>query len=164
MAVVHRFHEAWHVAAPPDEVARTLSDLAAYPSWWPEVVAVAALGGDRARVLCRSRLPYTLDLVLTAVTKDAPRLEVEVEGHLQGWVRFDLVADPGPAGRGEGTLLDFHQEVVATGWLGLASRPLRPLLHWNHHRMMQGCRDGLRRHLVAAAQGDGQAGPPPVSL
>lgn len=163
MSVVHRFHEAWHVAAPPEAVARTLADLAAYPTWWPQVVAVARLGEDRARVLCRSRLPYTLDLVLTAVTRKAPRLEVGVEGDLEGWVRFDLVADPGPGGgsRDVGTLLDFHQEVTAHGWLAPASRLLTPVLHWNHHEMMQGCRDGLRRHLEPGA---GQAGPPPVSL
>ena len=75
-----------------------------------------------------------------------------MEGHLEGWVRFDLVPDPGPGRTGEGTLLDFHQEVVATGWLGAASRPLRPVLHWNHHRMMQGCREGLARHLAVEAR------------
>lgn len=148
MATVHRFHEAWHVAAPPEAVARTLADLAAYPSWWPQVVAVAALGDDHARVLCRSRLPYTLDLVLTAVTREVPRLEVRVEGDLDGWVRFDLVPDVGPQGAGPGTLLDFHQQVSARGWLAYASGPLRRLLPWNHHEMMRGCRDGLRGHLA----------------
>lgn len=149
MTVVHRFHEAWHVDAPPDLVAEVLVDLANYPVWWPQVVAVAKLGEESARVLCRSRLPYTLDLVLTAVTREAPRLEVAVEGDLEGWVRFDLVPDPAADGARPRTLLDFHQQVEARGWLGHASRPLGPLLHWNHHRMMEGCRDGLRRHLAA---------------
>lgn len=136
-ATEHRFHESWHVDAAPNEVAAVLDDLANYPTWWPEVVAVAALGDDSARVLCRSRLPYVLDLVLTARTRSTERLQVEVEGDLVGWVRFDLSEERG------GTRLDLHQEVRTYGWLGLASRAFRPVLHWNHHEMMRGCREGL---------------------
>lgn len=148
MPPIHRFHDAWWVDAPPDVVAEALTDLAAYPLWWPQVLAVAALGDESARVLCRSRLPYTLDLVLTAVTQQPPRLEVVVEGDLDGWVRFDLAAHPGNAIRPPGTLLDFRQQVTTRGWLAYASRALRPVLHWNHRVMMRGCRDGLRRRLA----------------
>lgn len=137
----HQFRDTWTVAASPDEVATVLSDLEFYPQWWPQVVAVAALGNDSARVLCRSRLPYTLDLVLTAVTWRAPTLQVEVAGDLVGDVRFDLVEE------GVGTRLDFRQDVTVHGWLALASRVGRPALHWNHHQMMRGCRDGLAARL-----------------
>lgn len=129
------------MAAPPDEVARVLADLEFYPTWWPQVVAVASLDPDRARVLCRARLPYTLDLVLTAVTREPPVLEVLVEGDLEGWVRFELTPE------GAGTRLDFRQEVTAQGWLGVASAALRRPLHWNHHQMMRGCREGLDERL-----------------
>ncbi len=118
-----------------------LGDLEFYPQWWPQVVAVAALGEDRARVLCRSRLPYTLDLVLTAVTRRAPTLRVDVEGDLVGHVRFDLVEE------GLRTRLDFHQDVTVSGWLALASQVGRPALHWNHAQMMRGCREGLAARL-----------------
>lgn len=148
--VVHHFHESWSVDAPAEDVAAVLDDLAAYPTWWPEVVAVAALGGDSARVLCRSRLPYVLDLVLTARTRSTSRLEVEVDGDLVGWVRFDLSEEQVSGGQRR-TLLDFHQEVRTFGWLGLASRAARPLLHWNHHAMMQGCREGLAQAVRVAA-------------
>lgn len=137
----HQFRESWTVAAPPDEVADVLSDLELYPQWWPQVVAVAALGEDRARVLCRSRLPYTLDLVLTAVTRRAPTLRVDVEGDLVGHVRFDLVKE------GPRTRLDFRQDVTVNGWLAIASRWGSPVLHWNHAQMMRGCREGLSARL-----------------
>ncbi len=81
-------------------------DLERYPEWWPQVRAVASLGPDEARVLCRSSLPYTLDLVLRAVTRELPVLEVEVGGDLNGWVRWRLTEVP------EGTRMDFEQQVV----------------------------------------------------
>ena len=63
----------WTVAAPADRVQQVLADLEHYPDWWPQIVAVAKIDDDNARVLCRSVLPYTLDLVLTVVRRE-PRL------------------------------------------------------------------------------------------
>ncbi|KAA1428010.1 polyketide cyclase [Nocardioides antri] len=120
------------------EVAATVVDLEHYPEWWPQVRAVVKLGPDTARVLCRSTLPYTLDLVLDAVSREAPVLEVAVRGDLDGWVRWTLSPAAG------GTRTDFAQEVVVTGALAVASRLARPLLSWNHHRMMRGCERGLQ--------------------
>jgi carbon monoxide dehydrogenase subunit G len=135
------FAGTWEVAAPVDAVHALLVDLEGYPSWWPQVVAVASLGPDDARVLCRSVLPYTLDLVLHAVDRSRERLEVAVAGDLSGSVRFDLAA------RNGGTRLDLAQDVTVSGPLALASYAARPVLRWNHHRMMAGCIDGLRRQL-----------------
>ena len=136
------FRDSWEVPAAPVDVHDVLVDLEHYPDWWPEVVAVASLGPDDARVLCRSRLPYTLDLVLHAVNRSPGVLEVEVSGDLIGSVRFDLAPVPG------GTRLDFAQEVRAPGWLGAASYVAGPLLRWNHDRMMRGCRQGLSARLA----------------
>lgn len=143
MSATFAFHDTWDVPATPTAVHEVLLDLEHYPDWWPQVVAVASLGPDHARVLCRSVLPYTLDLVLEAVDRSPGRLEVEVSGDLVGSVRFGL----SPAG--DGTRLEFAQEVsVRRGWLGAASYVSRPLLRWNHERMMGGCRDGLRARLA----------------
>jgi len=125
------------------DVAETVLDLEHYPEWWPQVLAVAKLGPDTARVLCRSVLPYTLDLVLDAVSREAPVLEVAVSGDLDGWVRWTLAATDG------GTRTDFEQEVAVTGALAASSYVARPLLRWNHQRMMRGCEEGLRRRLAA---------------
>jgi hypothetical protein len=139
----YSFRASWVTPAAPSAVAETVLDLEHYPDWWPQVRAVAKLGPDTARVLCRSALPYTLDLVLDAVSREAPVLEVAVSGDLDGWVRWTLSPAEG------GTRTDFEQQVTVTGALAAASLVARPLLRWNHHRMMQGCEDGLRTRLEA---------------
>jgi carbon monoxide dehydrogenase subunit G len=139
---VYAFSGTWQVAAEPDRVRDALVDLERYPLWWPQVVAVASLGPDDARVLCRSVLPYTLDLVLHAVRREPRLLEVRVAGDLDGMVSWRLT-DLGTA-----TRLDFAQEVSVGGWLAVVSPVLGPLLRWNHARMMHGCLTGLRDHLA----------------
>lgn len=139
----YEFRGVWEVAAPVEAVRDVLVDLERYPEWWPQVVAVASLGPEHARVLCRSALPYTLDLVLQAESREPPLLEVSVGGDLSGSVRWRL------SDVASGTRLDFAQEVdVESRPLGLASYVARPLLRWNHDRMMAGCVAGLRAQLA----------------
>ena len=140
----YRFGGSWTVPYGVDAVAGFLVDLERYPDWWPEVVAVASLGPDDARVLCRSALPYTLDLVLHAVRREPPVLETTVTGDLHGVVRWRL----SPSGSG-GTRMDFEQEVEVSGVLAAASYVARPVLRWNHDRMMRSCVAGLRGALAA---------------
>jgi hypothetical protein len=144
MGPVFAFGGRWHLPAPPAAVHDVLVDLEHYPDWWPQVVAVASLGPDEARVLCRSVLPYTLDLVLHAADRSPSRLEVGVSGDLTGSVRFLL----SPVEEGRGTQLVLDQEVAVRGLLGVASYAARPVLRWNHHRMMAGCLAGLATRLV----------------
>ncbi len=151
-AAAYEFRGSWTVAAPLDAVREAVVDLEHYPDWWPQVRAVVKLGPDDARVLCRSTLPYTLDLVLHAVSREGTVLEVEVGGDLAGRVRWRL------APQGSGTRMDFEQRVEVTGPLALASYVVRPLLRWNHHRMMLGCIGGLRDHLAGRAR-DGSRTP-----
>jgi hypothetical protein len=140
----YSFAASWVTAAPLADVTETVLDLERYPEWWPQVVAVAKLGPDTARVLCRSALPYTLDLVLDAVSREAPVLEVAVSGDLDGWVRWTLSPVEG------GTRTDFAQEVSVSGALAALSYVARPLLRWNHHRMIRACERGLRGRLEVA--------------
>ncbi len=135
------FSASWLVPAPAAETRDVLLDLERYPEWWPQVRAVARLGPDTARVLCRSALPYTLDLVLDAVSRELPTVEVAVSGDLTGWARWTLVPEDG------GTRMDFRQEVGTRGVLAAASYVARPLLEWNHARMMAGAEAGLRHRL-----------------
>jgi uncharacterized protein YndB with AHSA1/START domain len=143
---VFTFSERWWVPAPPDDVRDVLVDLEHYPEWWPQVVAVASLGSDDARVLCRSSLPYTLDLVMHAVSRHLPTLEVSLDGDLRGWVRWRLSPEAG------GTRLDLAQEVTVQGPLAPAAALLRPVARWNHRRMMAGGLRGLRARLAAFAR------------
>ncbi len=139
------FGGRWHVPGPPSAVHDVLVDLERYPEWWPQVVAVASLGPDDARVLCRSVLPYTLDLVLHAADRSPSRLEVEVSGDLAGTVGFTLEPADG------GTHLVLDQEVTVDGLLGLTAYVARPVLRWNHHRMMAGCVAGLSERVAELA-------------
>ena len=59
-------------------------------------------------MLCRSRLPYTLDLVLTLVRREPRLLECRIAGDLVGSVAWRLER------RRRGTRLDYTQEVVVT--------------------------------------------------
>lgn len=141
MVAWYSFRESWTLAAAPEAVRDVVVDLESYPEWWPQVVAVASLGPDDARVLCRSVLPYTLDLVLHAVTRDLPVLEVVVSGDLDGVARWRITPETG------GSRMEFEQDVRAGGLLRAVSPVLKPVLRWNHHRMMAGCRAGLDARL-----------------
>jgi carbon monoxide dehydrogenase subunit G len=136
------FGGTWEVAAPVSAVHDALVDLEHYPAWWPQVVAVASLGPDDARVLCRSALPYTLDLVLHAASRSSEHLRVDVAGDLHGTVAFDLTPTP------TGTRLDLTQSVRVSGAFAAAAYVAAPLLRWNHDRMMRGCITGLRTRLA----------------
>jgi carbon monoxide dehydrogenase subunit G len=137
----YSFRGAWTVRAPVDRVQAVLVDLERYPEWWPQVLAVAKIGDDDARVLCRSVLPYTLDLHLHAVRRETALLEVALEGDLEGFARWELRPET------SGTALDYTQEVGVRGRLAVLSRVVRPVLRWNHGRMMDGCLAGLRDRL-----------------
>ena len=131
------FAETWELPMPTEAVRDTLVDLERYPEWWPQVRAVAKLGEDDALLVCRSVLPYDLEIVLHAVSRDLPTLEVGIGGDLDGFARWTLTPAP------SGSRMVFEQEVVVRGLLGLASVALRPVLAWNHRKMMLGCRQGL---------------------
>lgn len=136
------FHDSWTVAAPPDRVHDVLADLEHYPDWWPQVVAVAKIDDDTARVLCRSSLPFTLDLVLGVAHREPFLLETTIRGDLDGEVRWRLQPEAG----GTRVTLD-QQVVVARRLLVLASYAGRPALRWNHARMVAACRRGLAHRL-----------------
>ncbi len=144
MAAHYEFAETWELPLSPAGVRDVLVDLEQYPRWWPQVRAVAKLGEDDALLVCRSALPYDLEIVLHAVSRDLPTLEVGLGGDLDGFARWTLT--PGPSG----SRMVFEQEVVVRGLLGLASLALRPVLAWNHRQMMLGCRQGLVAAVGAA--------------
>ena len=84
-----------------------------------------------------------LELELTAVSRATDVLEVEIDGPIHGWARYHLgEQSPGV------TELRCEQEVYAVSRTMLvASYVARPLLVWNHGRMMRGLETGIRARL-----------------
>jgi carbon monoxide dehydrogenase subunit G len=142
-------HELW-LAAPRAAVHAVLVDLEQFGSWWPQVRAVASLGPDDALVVCRSALPYDLELHLHAESRAPGLLRVRIDGPITGTAQWALTEVPG------GTRLAFAQHVHATGpSLVLASYVLKPLLRWNHERMMRGAEEGLTARFGRLVPADG---------
>ena len=144
-AADYDFEHSMVLAAEPAQVHAVLVDLEFFGSWWPQVKAVASLGPDDALVVCRSVLPYDLELHLHAERRDPELLRVAIDGPIRGHAQWRLAAwnQDGVPG---GTRLDFEQRVHAVDRMFvLASYLLKPVLRWNHHRMMQGAEDGLAR-------------------
>jgi hypothetical protein len=143
----YRFSSAFNLAAPRKRVHEVLVDLEFYCDWWPQVRGVGKIDDDRALVVCRSALPYDLELELTAVSRACDVLEVGIDGPVRGWARYHLVERVDPRGRSM-TALRFEQEVSAEApMMVLASYVVKPLLAWNHHAMMRGAEQGLRAKL-----------------
>ena len=142
----YRFATSFTLEAPQARVHDVLLDLEHYCDWWPQVRAVGKLDDDHALVVCRSTLPYDLELLLTAVSRDDDVLEVGIDGPIRGWARFRLEESAGRPGGVETTTVVFEQEVqaVAPAFV-FASYVVKPLLVWNHQRMMRGLVEGVRQ-------------------
>jgi hypothetical protein len=142
-ATTYHFSDTAAVDAPVARVHELLVDLERYVEWWPQVRAVASLGPDDALLVCRSVLPFDLEVRLHAVSRARTRLEVAVSGPLDGWVRWVLAAD-GP----DRTLIRMEQQVRVGAWpLVLGSYVAKPLLRANHTWMMRRGARGMRRRL-----------------
>lgn len=142
----YAFRHTATMPAPRDVVADVLLDLEHYPRWWPQVRAVASLGPDDALVVCRSLLPYDLELHLHAEERTPERLEVAIAGPINGFARWELTDAGGT------TPMSFTQEVEVRGMaMVAASYVLRPLLLLNHDAMMRGCVQGLGHALASRA-------------
>ncbi len=140
MSARYRFETRWAIPSSQDDLFDVLADVGGYPTWWPQVRAVARVDEDSARVVARSLLPYSLDLTLVRAVEDraAGVLEVRIRGRLDGWSRWTL------QDLGSDTVAHYEQEVDVRGrLLTAASSVARPVLVANHAWMMRGGRRGL---------------------
>ena len=132
------FTDSWVTPARPERIHEVLLDLEHYVDWWPQVRAVASLGPDDALVVCRSLLPYDLELALHAERRDPGSLRVGIDGPIRGYAHWQLTPER------LGTRLDFEQRVDAVArtfrW---ASYVAKPVLRANHTWMMRGAERGL---------------------
>lgn len=139
----YRFEHTQVVPAPRALVYDVLLDLERYPEWWPQVRAVLKVDDDHAVVVARSALPYALEMHLHAARREPGCVEVAISGAMEGFARYRL-DEQGP----DRTRLRFEQEVrVRARMLCVGSFLARPLLTWNHARMMRGAEEGLARRV-----------------
>jgi hypothetical protein len=147
MRTDYAFTDSWSTSASPEVVRDVLVDLEHYVDWWPQVRAVASAGPDDALVVCRSLLPYDLELHLRAESRETELLRVGIDGPIRGFAEWRLAA------AGAGTRLDFEQRVRAVArtfrW---ASYAAKPLLSANHTWMMRGAQRGLEERLRRASR------------
>jgi hypothetical protein len=140
------FRSTWETPAPRERVHDVLLDLEHYVDWWPQVRAVASAGPDDAVVVCRSLLPYDLELHLHAESRDPSLLRVGIDGPISGYAAWRL------APVGSGTRLDFEQRVhAASRAIRWASYVAKPLLAANHSWMMRGAERGLATRVMRPA-------------
>lgn len=138
------FTDSWETSAPRETVHEVLLDLEHYVDWWPQVRAVASAGPDDAVVVCRSLLPYDLELHLRAESRDPAFLRVAIDGPIRGFAAWRLTSTEA------GTRLDFDQRVQAvTRAFRWASYVAKPVLAANHAWMMRGAERGLAARLGA---------------
>jgi hypothetical protein len=141
----YRFRDTWFIAAPTHAVFDTVTDVAGYPQWWPDVRSVSRIDDNTAELICRATLPYHLVLRMRRAEQDerAGRLAVHLAGDLEGLLAARVIR--GPAG----TTLDIHQDVVVTKPLLRGLAPVaRPLFLLNHTMMMRRGQSGLRARLA----------------
>lgn len=140
----YRFHSVWHVDASPCAVYEVLSDIANYPSWWPEVRSATRIDEETGELRCRSFLPFDLVIQVRRSIRNqrAGLLRASLSGDIEGFASWEII------GRDGGTDLMFDQEVVATKpLLRRLALVARPFFHGNHDLMMRGGFKGLKRVL-----------------
>ena len=139
------FRTVWRFDADADAVYAALADVAAYPSWWPQVRATRQLEDGVGELRCRSLLPYDLTFVMHRDVEDAEArvLAARLEGDLNGTSRWTVSPD------GTGCTAVFDEDVeVGKRALRAAGRLARPVLRFNHDLMMRSGEKGLRRRLA----------------
>jgi hypothetical protein len=148
------FQSAWSLEAPVDDVFVALSELVAYPSWWPEVRTVREVSPGSAELVCRSLLPYDLVFSSSQTRRDPEMgvLEAALTGDLDGFSRWTISPAAG------GSLAVFDEEVTAQkALLRRLGRVARPAFEANHTLMMRHGRRGLRTFLAGMRLGRGSS-------
>ena len=138
------FRSEWRLRAGPDEVYAALQDVEHYPAWWPQVVELRRIDDLSGEMKVRSRLPYTLTVVLRREVEDpvARVLRAALEGDMTGMSQWTVSES------GSGSLAVFDEAVdMHRRMIRAAGHFARPALVLNHKLMMRSGERGLRSFL-----------------
>ena len=143
----------WRFNAPLGAVWAAIADADGWPAWWPGISSVTLEPGDAQglgavrRYSCRGALPLRLRFT-ARVTRIVPLRSIEgcSCGDLMGRGCCRLTHAQGQ------TTVCFDWQVHTTGlWLNRLAALARPLLRWNHDRLMRAGGRGLERYLACGA-------------
>lgn len=152
------FISEWEFAARLSEAWSAILNSQDWPKWWPGVLAVtpvkpSAGTGDMRRYAMRSVLPYTLEFDMEVV-EIAPRVRLagRAHGEVEGtgvWTFAALSATADITGE-RGCRVRYEWDVRTVPlWMNVLAPFARPLIKWNHDRIMVAGARGLARHLNA---------------
>jgi hypothetical protein len=144
MTAEYVFRSEWRLPAGPDEVYAALQDVENYAAWWPQVVGGRRLDDTSGELKVRSRLPYTLTVILRREVEDPVRrvLRAAVEGDMTGMSQWTV------SEVGSGSLAVFDEAVdMHRRMIRAAGQFARPALILNHRLMMRAGERGLRSFL-----------------
>lgn len=148
----YHFVSTWQIQAPIERVWEEIYHAERWPSWWKYVAGAEELDpgaadgvGRRARLLFRTRLPYTLGFEVRVTRVRPPsELEAEATGELEGTGRWTLTSADG------GTLVHYYWDIRTTRWwMNLLAPVARPAFSWNHDQLMREGGQSLARRLGA---------------
>lgn len=145
----------WRLHAPVDRVWAALVNPAAWPAWWPYVLAVDTLRegdadgvGSVRRLEWSTRLPYRLVIEVEVIESIRhQRLRARSRGQLEGEGLWLL-----RAGEGFTDVTYVWRVHVVKRWMRLLAPLLAPLFRWNHDGVMRAGERGLRRFLEGQAR------------
>lgn len=142
----------WRLDAPLDAVWDALHGVDRWPGWWRGLESVVELEkggpggiGSLRRFFWKGALPYRLrfDLRATAI-EPSTLIAGTATGDLEGAGVWRLSREAGF------TVVRYEWSVRATiGWMNALGPLARPLLVWNHDKVMAWGGAGLARHLGA---------------
>jgi hypothetical protein len=148
----YRFVTTWRFDAPVDRVFAVLADIGRWPEWWhgvrrAELIEPGDADGVGAlwRYAWRGGLPYDVRFDSRVTRVEAPHLlEGRAAGELVGTGLCRLFGDAGT------TTVVYDWDVRTTRpWMNRLAPLARPLLAWNHDRVMRHGSEGLARRLGA---------------
>lgn len=166
----YRLLSTWRIQAPLEQVFAAIEHSLDWPTWWPEVVAVAELAAGDARGIgnirryrWQGRLPYHLVFdVCASHIEDRVAIAGTVQGDLEGTGCWDF------AQQGPDTVVRYTWQVRTTrGWMNLIAPFARATFIRNHERVMGHGAAGLARLLGAPRMSQETLdlpGPPPVPI
>ncbi|EHJ46715.1 Polyketide cyclase/dehydrase [Solidesulfovibrio carbinoliphilus subsp. oakridgensis] len=144
----------WRIGASLPDVWQALTEPSRWPEWWPGLETAIELDkdgtdgplpDDRRRFVWKGVFPYRLTTDIRIV-------------HVEPFRTIEAVASGDVAGTGvwrfaaRGGLTEARHEWrvrVTAPWLSVLSRLARPLVCWNHGKIMEWGAHGLARRLGA---------------